>query len=184
MPLRPLSELLHFLGEPSQARGGRLLPGVDLVVAQEPQPSVTPEDVYNGGVYLLRVSDRSRAWLHSWLGAFEDALASAHPPATNQPALRRSLVASDLRFATFPSDVVAARVFPWLRTWRPRWTPPFEPDFHSLRNTTVAYHAIALNWDPSLANRGRGEDNKILTMRRAAAHAVRGVDVARGDDAG
>jgi len=159
MPLRPFSELLRFLHDGAS---------MELVIAQEPQPSVTPEDVYNAGVFLLRVSGRTRAFLKSWLDGYQRALASAAPPATNQPALRRALLDSRLHFGTFPSNIIAARVFPWLRSWSPPWSPPFPKSFDSLRNTTVAYHAIALNHDPSLPHGGRGQDNKILTMQRAA----------------
>ena len=40
-----------------------------------------------------------------------------------------------------------------------------------LRNTTVAFHAIAIAFDPTLFDRGAGpasQENKIITMLRAA----------------
>ena len=176
MPLRPLSELVRFLR-----------PSDDLVVAEEPQPSATPDDVYNAGLMLMRASTGSRAFLRSWTEAFERALsaprdAGGGAPLTNQPTMRHALHASGLRFRVWPADIVCARTFPWLRTWPVAWTPPFTPRFEALHTGTVAYHAIALEWDPSLARRGRGEDNKIIAMLRAA-QAVRGQAV-RGQAVG
>ena len=160
-PLLPYSELLPFLGTR------------ELVVMREPQPGVTPADLFNGGFYLLRATSRTRAWLRAWVHAFRHERLMPSPPVTNQPSMLRALRETNLQVGVFPRHVVTGRVYPWLRRWPAPWDPPFPKEPYLLRNTTVAFHAIAIAFDPTLFDRGAGpasQENKIITMLRAAQH--------------
>eukprot|EP00965_Chrysotila_dentata_P216223 6189254-Pleurochrysis_carterae.AAC.2 len=171
-PLRGFSALLPYLHEQ-----------YDFVIMQEPRPSASEEDVYNSGVWMLRVSPRTRALVALWIskydsrlhstqrGAFSDQTAlyqlleqvaalkrgwtrGIQPKSVNSVANLSQL--AGLRVGTWPTEVVTGRVFPWLDEWRgPAGTPahlPFPKNLQSLRRgVTVAYHAIALEWDPSIA---------------------------------
>jgi len=180
-PLASYSHLLRWLD--------------DVVMMHEPQPSATPRDLYNVGLFMVRTNDRSLSLLDAWAREFEVGHQRRNSWQGVQPYFAKVLPAAravGLRFQEWPSDVVCGRSFPWqdprserqmLQVLRDnvaaaRAKDPsvsITVDHHPpVKGTAVAYHAVALGFDTSLRGVLSPQQKKLVTMMRAINYTQAG----------